>query len=276
MSIAKEQLLAACTNDDTSRLRELLQAPATADNIKTSRPKDLVQLDPSVTDEMLAKACQFNNIETVQLILQTYPKTNVTEEVIRHVITTKSILLYDTLRRHDPNIVQMTIYDGRESQLGRALSTPTTPEYIEFLLSSGVNPNPHIDSDAISPLCLVALPWQSRSIEFCTILIRYDAKLRGSGTLAAAAMHGQKDLVEFLLKQGADVNDVVLESGFGHKWPPLHAAVEAGQSDVVLIFLNQGADCDILDEKKRTALAIAEAKGDAKMIDLLQNYRSNR
>lgn len=273
MSISKEQLLAACTNGDTSRLRELLEAPTTTDNT-TSRPKDLTHLGPTTAEEMLGKACQFNNIDTVQLILLSYPKTVITEEAIRHTITTKSIPLYKTLRQYDPNIVRTTIHDGRESQLGRALSIASTPEYIEFLLSSGVNPNPHIDSDAVSPLCLVSLPGQSDATELFKILFRHGAKLRGSGALAAAAKHGQKDLVEFLLQQGANVNDVDLVSLNPQRWSPLHAAVEAGQSDIVSIFLDHGAYHNML-QNGRTALAVAEAKGDAKIIELLQPYTMN-
>ena len=225
---------------------------------------------------MLAKACQFNYVDTVQLILLCYPRTMITEEAIRHAITTKSIPLYKILRQHDPNIVRMTIHDGRESQLGRALSIASTPEYIDFLLSSGVNPNPHIDSDAVSPLCLIALPGQPSAIELFRILFRHGAKLRGSGALAAAAKHGQKDLIEFLLQQGGDVNDVDLDSVYPRRWSPLHAAVEARQNDIISIFLNHGADCNVLDENGSTALAVAEAKGDAKIIELLQNHGDNR
>ena len=269
MSIPKESIQAACVNGDVPRLRELLQ---TGTNSATaSSESSFVELDPSVTDEMLVNATDSTNAEMVEFVLSTYPQTTITEEVIRHAISTHSIPVYRTLLSHNPKIAALVIYDGRESQLGRALSTRAPPEYVEFLLSSGVNPNPHIGSDAISPLCLTAPSWQTRSVELCAILLNHGATLKGSGALAAAARSGNKDLVGFLLKQGADVNDVEIESSIGQRWPALHTAVEARHADIVRDLMNAGADRNILDAKGRTALAVVEKGGDGKIVSLLHS-----
>ncbi len=274
MSTIEEPLRVACSNGDIPKLRGLLQPQAGSASLSDSNT--FIELDPSVTSEMLVIAVQSVAIETVHFILHNYPRTTIEEEVIRYAIHTHSILLYKEFLSHDSSIINMTIYDGRESQLGRAISTGASPEYIEFLLSSGAYPNPHTSTDALSPLGLAALPGQTRSMEICVMLLKHGAELNGSGALAANAKFGRTDVVEYLLRQGADVNDAIVQSGHGDRWPALHAAVEAGQGDIVRVLLGWGADRNILDGKGKTALAVAEKRGDAEIVNLLQNGDDDR
>ena len=128
----------------------------------------------------------------------------------------------------------------------------------------------------MSPLCLACGRWQTRPIELCTTLLEHGASLLHSGALATAAKYGRTDLVSWLLDQGADVNDIVTNAALtthpckGHPWPALHAAIESGHAEVARVLLARGADPSLLDEKGRTAFAVAETGGDQQMIALLK------
>jgi len=276
----RQGFLEACSNGDTLKLQDLPRA-SRAGQDHTSQPSALAApLESSLTDAMLATATQHNHRDTVRYILTFLPVTEISEETIRWALLSRSIEMYQTLFTHDPSIIHRTLHDGRETQLGKALSIPASPEHVGFLLSCGLRPsNDPFDG---SPLALACGTWQTRPVELCTILLQHGASLRHSGALAAAAKTGRMDVVSWLLGQGADANDVVTNAALiahackGHPWPALHAAIESGHVEVVRLLLDRGADPALVDQKGRTALAVAEAMGDQQMLALVKSSGSVR
>ena len=268
----REVLLEACSNGDTSKLQELLHISREPGQDHISQPP--APLESSLINAMLTKATQHNHVDTVRYILTLFPGTEIPEETVRWALLSRSIEMYKTLFTHDPSIIHTTIYEGRETQLGKALSIPASPEHIEFLISCGLRPSN--DPFDMSELVLACGKSQTRSLELCRILLKHGASLPHSGALAAAAKNGRMEVVSWLLEQGADVNDIVTNPALithpckGHPWPALHTAIESGHVEIVRLLLDRGADPRLLDGKGRTAFAVAEAGGDPQMVALLQ------
>ena len=260
----QEQLLAACFHGRNEALQELLIE--SVHKASSSRSEGLSSISPSLITRMLGAATRSKHVETVEYILSTFPETTITEAVIERAIQTHSIEVYAALLAHDGEIVVTEFYDGRDSQIGRAVATQASPAFVEYLLSSGVSPNP----TAMSPLCCLAIPEQENVVEKCKILLRHGAKIDGSGALPAAAKWGMEDLVHTLVQHGANANHVILHGAANHTWCPLHEAVEEGHLKIVKILLASGADGDILDYKGRTAMMIAREKDDVEIVRLLE------
>jgi len=81
------------------------------------------------------------------------------------------------------------------------------------------------------------------------------------------ASNGQKDVVELLLKAGADVN-AITEDG----WTPLMRASWYGHKDIIELLLLAGADVNAIAKDGRTPLMWASAYGHKDLVDLLKKY----
>ncbi len=120
----------------------------------------------------------------------------------------------------------------------------------------------------------------------------------GLTLLQAAASGGQKDVVEYLLVQGAEVNvydkkqqtPLFCAASAGHKevvellitkgadvnharnpdcWTPLYAAVHAGHKDVVALLISKGGDVNSKSLTGDTPLHTATLQGDRDLAELL-------
>jgi hypothetical protein len=90
---------------------------------------------------------------------------------------------------------------------------------------------------------------RSQPVEFMDALLKSGVALKDTGALHSAVLHGRLDMVNFLLDNGADVNELfqwdmlgdVREPGpiYGR---PLNWAVAYGHVDIVKVLLQRGAD----------------------------------
>ena len=93
------------------------------------------------------------------------------------------------------------------------------------------------------------------------LLVAAGADVNGRGTdgvatlpLLTAASLGRSDLVERLLRAGADV-----EGAFANGWTALHFAAASGDPETVAVLLAAGADPGAEDDEGNTPLAVALA-----------------
>ena len=86
-------------------------------------------------------------------------------------------------------------------------------------------------------------------------------------------------MVQFLLENGAAIDEIPdnediyeseLEQGVG---TALHAAVEAGKLETARLLLDRGASVDVRDSNGRTALELAQLKGQTACVDLLEGIQ---
>ncbi len=88
--------------------------------------------------------------------------------------------------------------------------------------------------------------------------------------LLAAAFNGECNLVDILLRYGADINTTD-EAGRS----PLMLAAESGQKEIVGRFLQKNAEIDIQDKQGYTAISLAAHAGNSEIVALLINAGSN-
>ena len=266
------EIRAACAQENPTTLLEVLRTAESAGMLP--KANNHVGLEPKVIKKILLITMTPENtssdFESVKLILRICPDFPLDEEILGRAVATHSITLYRMLLARDPKIMNVTFHDDRETQLTYALSTAAPPEYIDFLLESGVEPNPHVDGVCSSPLCLVALSYQTEPLKLCEVLLRRGVRLQGSLGLSAAVQSQNTALVQFLLEQGADPNDNISARASHFRWCALHEAVESENSEISKLLIQFGAHCNILDDQGQTATTIAEIKGDKEVLDLLR------
>jgi ankyrin repeat protein len=93
----------------------------------------------------------------------------------------------------------------------------------------------------------------------------------GRTALYYAAMQGKRDLVEFLLSRGANVNAKDKDYGF----TPLHHAVGGGHKDVVELLIAKGADVNATDKHGWTPLDSSVYGGNTDIPELLIEAGAN-
>jgi len=87
---------------------------------------------------------------------------------------------------------------------------------------------------------------------------------RGYTPLIIAVDEGKKDMVEFLISQGADVN-ASGEKGLR----PLHTAAQKGNADIAKLLILKGSDVNIVDKNKYTPLHYAVEERNTDIVKLL-------
>ena len=95
-----------------------------------------------------------------------------------------------------------------------------------------------------------------------------------SNFMHAAVQNGHLELVEELLKHGADVN-MLSDSALGKASIPLHVATNNGHEEVAKLLISHGADVNALDESGKTPIFYATKNASLKMTKLLLNNKAN-
>jgi ankyrin repeat protein len=86
----------------------------------------------------------------------------------------------------------------------------------------------------------------------------------GETPLPVAAVKGHKDVVEYLVEKGADVNTI---DNYGST--ALHVAALIGHKDIVEFLVGRGADVNARDNSGRTALDLAKEFGRKDVVEFL-------
>ena len=104
-------------------------------------------------------------------------------------------------------------------------------------------------------------------------------KLKDSDAIGAAAAAGRGDMVAFLLKKGADINEVChVYQNLEHSLyrdekagSPLHRAIRNGNNDILPLLLDRGADVNLKDARGRTPLSLAQGREDYALREKLRD-----
>ena len=82
--------------------------------------------------------------------------------------------------------------------------------------------------------------------------------------MTAACLHGRKEVVQYVLEEGADIGATNSKS-----FSPLLCAVKAGKWEIADTLLLAGADIEQTDKYGRTPLMIAASEGHLTVLDML-------
>ena len=85
--------------------------------------------------------------------------------------------------------------------------------------------------------------------------------------LSASALEGHEDIVELLLRHGANVN---YPSSLAR--PPIVSAVYSGNTNILRMIIQHGADVDSTTVEGITPLLAAVGEGNAEMVEILLSY----
>ena len=132
-------------------------------------------------------------------------------------------------------------------------------EWAELCLAHGADPNRNLVEEYKSILAAVA---EVSSVQMATLLVANGARVKGSGALVLAADEGKLDMVQYLLDQGADVDEMGIEHPQDKRYEEyvgsaLHRAAYRGHEEITRVLLENGASVELKDMRGRTALDLA-------------------
>ena len=106
----------------------------------------------------------------------------------------------------------------------------------------------------------MAIGAQFASIDIYRLMISYGAAIKGSLALHRACRAGRIDLVQYLLDEGADVNeippsdhDLTFMTSY-ELGPPIHYAADHRQLEIIKFLLDHGADGTLRDSAGKTLM----------------------
>ena len=140
---------------------------------------------------------------------------------------------------------------------------------LDLLLNAGADVNAK-DKKGMTPLFL-AVAQDKFDAALKLLQFKANASLQmddGSTALFAAAMKGNRKMMELLLEAGASENDVDRHGG-----TVLHVAVANQQIDAVRLLLERGADPNVAERKNKfTAVHGAASSGNVRLLKLLVKH----
>ena len=259
MDNIQERILAACSNGNVEELRSLLSDLGGA-----------ASQDPAFFQKTLRSAAKSCQLSAVQYLISQNSSFTIDRETGLAVATSGSVEIYEALYAVDPNIINLH-FGHTGDPITVAVSSSNVP-VLSFLLKKGANPNAGRYLSRWSPISLAA---QGSSPEIIPLLMKHGAQASGSNALQNAVAAGRLDLVEALLKGGADVSDAPdyhhVPKLFEHLETPLHTAVRLGKLDMVEELLRHGANPELRDSEGRTVVMRAQENGRADIIKALHS-----
>jgi len=143
--------------------------------------------------------------------------------------------------------------------------------FVKLFLNYGADVNQANNRDT-TPLMIAA--WQGDH-EIVELLLTRGARVTqvntyGETALINATIKGNKKIVDLLISKGANVNHYATNM-FAEESTPLLSAVYHRNKEIVELLLNHGADINQANNRGKTPLQLAQEKGLAEIVELLQN-----
>jgi len=194
-----------------------------------------------------------------------------------HKINTKGDALIVAIEKQNISEIKKLINEGADVNYQQDVEgkkqTPLicasdggTPEIVDILLKAGADPNKTGPVRRDTPLMYAAYN-KTHAIEIAELLLQAGASPNQTGSEGLTALiwavnEGRTELVERLLKAGADVNSRGI-------FTALHAAVQFSTKEMVTLLLKNGANLNRLDAAGNTPLDYAYREKNTEMVEFL-------
>ncbi|KAI4235049.1 MAG: hypothetical protein LQ352_008133 [Teloschistes flavicans] len=257
-----DELDQACSKGDLNAVKAIIASQKTAKK----------QFNPP-WPALLYAAASADNAGIVQYCLNNDAK--VTNEVMKVVLINRAKDTYTLLL--DAKAVDVNYYIPWFGDILGNVATEDDQEWTALCLRRGADPNQNLRDEHKTVLAAVA---ELASVETAELLVEEGgASVRGSGAIVMAAAEGKMAMVKFLLDHGADVDEVGIEHPMDERYKEdmgtaLHKAAEGGHEAVARFLIDNGATIDIRDPLGRTPMALAQAKGEDGIVELLRDISS--
>lgn len=278
-SDAAAQLVDVCTVGDNTRLLEMLSDSEWI-KIITASPHRIyseggtfdgvrqVLAMPLLNLEFLLQITARNrHVESTSALLDFALQQKlsrsafITREVIVDAIRGGNAAVFATLADVRPKIINYNLAHGLTS-LGEAIITSRT-DIVAYLVTHGANLV--VNEDCLNTSCgygrsALSASSSSGNARTTELLLQNGAMLVKSGALHMAAQKGKLDVIDVLVKHGADVNELLPESYIESlapdlyaTWTPSHFAASEGEQQALLLLEQHGADVSLKDKDGNTA-----------------------
>lgn len=147
-------------------------------------------------------------------------------------------------------------------------------QHVSFCLEHGANPNLGMFARVWTALATAAE--YGASIQVVERLLTSGADMKGSDALQTSAKKNRVDMIQILLKNGADIDEIgfencVTDSIADDAGSALHYAVDGGSLEAIELLLKEGANAGMKDTKGRTAAERAVENGCDAALKILQD-----
>ncbi|MHC4132803.1 MAG: ankyrin repeat domain-containing protein [Planctomycetota bacterium] len=151
----------------------------------------------------------------------------------------------------------------------RILYKQKSRKFIEFLIENGADINIQ-DDYGWTPLHEAIVRGNQLGVE--TLISKgADTKaqnFKGDNALHIAIQCASRDIIELLLQ----TQEVQIDAKNNEGWSPLHFAAWTGRGDVVEILIKNGAEVNIKNNFNHTPLRTANRNGKTEIVELLRGY----
>ena len=298
-----DELLTACSAGSLDQVQTLLSGPSM---IKTAlsyqkRPyHDDYELMRSFLNlqVMLERAARSGHASTVEYVLAFGHQHNVpydtliTRDAIVAALNSNNV---DVLRKFVavmPECVNFDMSLSGDPLCQAVMGSRNMPLYrndrleiVAFLLDHGADPNKRCPQHNGPGHHLWLAAWFGPLV-ITNLLLQHGAQVAQSGAIHKAAEKGRINVLEALLKHGANLDERLdPDVGFiGHgperqqeaSETPLHVAVAHGQIDVAAWLLERGVDADVRGARGRTPFDIASSSGNETLQDVFKRHFANK
>jgi ankyrin repeat protein len=287
-SWSSKQLIDLCRDGNREQLLAALEQPSAIrvaldhESVVVDRYTGGHRVNELNLERMITWAASAGDVAIVDALLKFSQKHGVpvdeilTSDTIYSAFKKNTFQLIRCFEALDANVFTRHLSHGQtilELACGCGLGSMEDESYVplvQYMMEKGVNPNEERIERLRGPGHLLFTACMSRPLQLIECLLDHGIVVVGSCATRSAAARGRRDVLETLLRYGADVNEASSTSDInGSTGTALHVAAERGRHGTVKWLLAHGADPNIRNIDGKTPRDLVSEKPHNKTLNYL-------